>query len=96
MPHGYHDLAAIRRDLARGGFEAAPSIVTVTARSRAATPELVAMAHCQGSPLRNEIEGRSPTALADATAVAAQAIARRFGPGPVDGKIQAHVVLVAR
>src|SRR5690242_4575588 len=36
-PHGYHDVAAIRRDLAAGGFRAAPTIDTLAARSRAAS-----------------------------------------------------------
>jgi hypothetical protein len=35
-------------------------------------------------------------ALEVATDVAALAIARRFGAGPVDGKIQAHIVLALR
>jgi ubiquinone/menaquinone biosynthesis C-methylase UbiE len=95
-PHGYHDVATIERDLSRAGFEAAASIATVPARSRAASAEIAAVAYCQGCPLRNEIEGRGPAALADATAVVARAIARRFGAGPVDAKIQAHVVTVAR
>jgi hypothetical protein len=34
--------------------------------------------------------------LLEATDVATQAIARRFGEGVVDGKIQAHVVAVER
>jgi hypothetical protein len=52
------------------------------------------VAYCQGTPLRNEIEARDATRLGAATEVAAAAIARRFGQGRVDGKIQAHVVTV--
>ena len=52
------------------------------------------MAYCQGTPLRSEIEARDASRLAEATDVAEQAIARRFGRGAVDGKIQAHVVTV--
>ena len=37
-PHGYHDRATIARDLAGGGFTAPPEIVTLAARSRAASP----------------------------------------------------------
>ena len=96
IPHGYHDPRIIERDLASAGFTAAPTITTVSARSRAASPRIPAIAICQGSPLRNEIEARDPGRLAEATDVAAQAIARRFGDGPVDGKIQAHVVVVDR
>jgi SAM-dependent methyltransferase len=93
-PHGYYDHATIERDLAQGGFDASPEIVTVAARSRAESARLPAVAYCQGTPLRNEIEARNASGLGEATDVAAQAIARRFGGGLVDGKIQAHVVSI--
>ena len=93
-PHGYHDLRAIGRDLAGGGFTASPRIDTVAARSRAASPRIPAIAYCQGTPLRNEIEARDASRLGEATDIAAEAIAERFGPGAVDGKIQAHIVTV--
>jgi len=94
-PHGYFDTAAIARDLAVAGFNA-PRIETLAARSRAATALVPAIAYCQGTPLRNEIEARSGASLAQATAVSAAAITERFGSGPVDAKIQAHVVSAAR
>ncbi|HUJ00651.1 MAG TPA: class I SAM-dependent methyltransferase [Usitatibacter sp.] len=93
-PHGYHDVDAIARDLAAGGFTAAPRIETIAARSIAPNALHPAIAYCQGSPLRSEIEARG--SLEEATAVAARAIAARFGDGEVDGKIQAHVVMVER
>lgn len=93
-PHGYHDRAAIARDLAGGGFAGAPHIDTVAARSGADSPRIPALAYCQGTPLRNEIEARDAARLGEATDVAAEAIARRFGRGEVDGKIQAHVVTI--
>jgi SAM-dependent methyltransferase len=93
-PHGYHDCAAIERDLKQGGFLASPHISTVAARSKATSPQIPAIAYCQGTPLRNEIEARDKSRLGEATDIAAEAIAQRFGPGPVDGKIQAHVVTV--
>ncbi len=37
-PHGYHDRPTIERDLAAGGFTAAPRITTLPERSRAASP----------------------------------------------------------
>jgi SAM-dependent methyltransferase len=94
IPHGYHDLRLIERDLAAGGFKASPRIDTVAARSRAATARVPAIAYCQGTPLRSEIEARGASRLGEATDLAEQAIARRFGPGAVDGKIQAHIVTV--
>jgi SAM-dependent methyltransferase len=95
-PHGYHEREAIARDVAAGGFGKDPSIDTVAARSRAGSPRAPAVAYCQGTPLRNEIEARDAALLAEATDVAARALAGRFGNGPVDGKIQAHVVMVEK
>jgi SAM-dependent methyltransferase len=95
-PHGYFDPATIARDLQAGGFGAPPRIDTVAARSRARSAQVPAIAYCQGTPLRGEIEARGPVRLGEATEAAAAAIARRFGAGPVDGKIQAHVVAVER
>ena len=95
-PHGYHDTSAITRDLERGGFGRSPELVTLVARSRAASPEIPAVAYCQGTPLRAEIEARGAARLAEATDRAAAALAIRFGEGEVDGKIQAHVVAVER
>ncbi len=95
-PHGHHDREAIRRDVRAGGFAAAPEIDTVAARSRAASPEIPAVAYCEGTPLRNEIEARAPGKLADATAAASRAIAARFGNGAVDGKISAHIVTMKK
>ena len=93
-PHGYHDHRTIQRDLAGGGFSSSPRIHTVAARSRAASPRIPAIAYCQGTPLRNEIETRDASRLSEATDIAADAIAKRFGRGAVDGKIQAHVVTI--
>ena len=93
-PHGYHDRQTIERDLASAGFVATPQVDTVAARSRAESPRIPAVAYCQGTPLRNEIEARDARRLGEATDIAAEAVAQRFGRGAVDGKIQAHVVTV--
>jgi SAM-dependent methyltransferase len=95
-PHGYYDRPTIARDLGNGGFTAPPQIKTVAARSRATSPRVPAVAYCQGTPLRNEIEARDASRLGEATDIAAEAIARRFGPGAVDGKIQAHIVTIEK
>jgi SAM-dependent methyltransferase len=95
-PHGYHNRSTIERDLESGGFSASTDIRTVAARSRAASPRIPAIAYCQGTPLRNEIEARDASRLGEATDIAAQAIAQRFGSGTVDGKIQAHVVTIEK
>jgi SAM-dependent methyltransferase len=91
-PHGYHDTALIRSDLAKAGFTDV-AIATREAQSRAASPRHPALAYCQGTPLRNEIEARGSGRLEAATDHAASAIARRHGSGEVSAKIQAHVIL---
>ena len=96
VPHGYHDCAVIERALAAAGFTRAPRIDRVAARSRAESALEPAMAYCQGTPLRGEIEARDRLALTSATELAAAAIAQKFGAHAVDAKIQAHVVTVAR
>ena len=91
IPHGYHDVAAIRADLSAGGFDIA-TIDTIALRSRANSPDVAAIAFCQGTPMRTEIEARRGITLAQATDAATRAIAERFGHGAVEGKIQVHVV----
>jgi SAM-dependent methyltransferase len=95
-PHGYYDLALVEHDLRDGGFASSVQVNTVAARSIAASPRVPALAYCQGTLLRSEIEARDKSRLGEATDVAAEAIARRFGPGPVNGKIQAHIFAVER
>ena len=95
-PHGYHDAGIIRSDLVAAGFATPAEITMLAARSVAASARIPAMAYCQGTPLRSEIESRDPSRLAEATDAATAAIARRFGAGRVDGKIQALVISIAR
>ncbi|WP_114809639.1 class I SAM-dependent methyltransferase [Paraburkholderia kururiensis] len=94
-PHGYYDVALIRDDLSRAGFTTI-TIETQEKLSRAASAHGVAIAYCQGTPLRNEIEARDARLLEFATQRAAQALAGRYGNGPVAGKIQAHVIVATR
>jgi ubiquinone/menaquinone biosynthesis C-methylase UbiE len=94
-PHGYHEVEKIREELTAARF-AEISIETVDHRSRATSPKDAAIAYCQGTPLRNEIETRDASLLEDATKAAADALARRFGNGPIDGRIRAHVITATR
>ena len=59
-------------------------------------PRDPAIGFCQGSPLRTEIEARDKSMLERATDAAAEAIAGKLGRGPIDGKIQAHVITATR
>ena len=93
-PHGYCDRPTIERDLANGGFTAPTQITMVAARSWAESSRIPAVAYCQGTPLRNEIEARDAAQLGEATDLAAEAIGQRFGRSAVDGKIQAHIVTI--
>jgi hypothetical protein len=52
-----------------------------------------AVAYCQGTLLRNEIEAREAGKLEAATDHAASAIANRHGSGEIAAKIQAHVIV---
>jgi ubiquinone/menaquinone biosynthesis C-methylase UbiE len=95
-PHGYHDTALIRSELEKAGFSTV-AIETRADQSRASSARYVAVAYCQGTPLRNEIEARGADRLEAATDHAASRIAERHGSGEVAAKIQAHVILaVAR
>jgi ubiquinone/menaquinone biosynthesis C-methylase UbiE len=94
-PHGYHDVAKLREQLTAAGF-ASISIETRGDISKASSPRDPAIAYCQGTPLRNEIEARGPPGLEAATQACAQALALRFGNGPVEGRIRAHVITAVR
>lgn len=91
-PHGYHEIATIRRELEAAGFSQI-SIETRDEQSRAPSPRHPAIAYCQGTPLRNDIEARDASKLQDATDCAEKVIAARHGKGPVAAKIQGHVIV---
>jgi ubiquinone/menaquinone biosynthesis C-methylase UbiE len=95
IPHGYHDVTKLREELTMAGFRSI-SIETRGDISRAPSPRDPAIAYCQGTPLRNEIEARDPAGLEAATQACAEALALRFGNGPVEGLIQAHVITAMR
>jgi SAM-dependent methyltransferase len=91
-PHGCHDVALLRDELGRAGFSHVATL-TLERTSRAPSPRHAAVAYCQGTPLRNEIEARDASLLDLVTERATEAISRRYGAGPVAGKTQAHVVV---
>jgi len=93
-PHGHHDPAVIRGDLAAAGFDS-PVIDTVTLPCRG-SPEDPAIGFCQGSPMRGEIEALDPSGLAAATEAVAAAVRSAFGAGPIEAPMQALVVTVRK
>jgi SAM-dependent methyltransferase len=94
-PHGYHDADQIRAELVAAGFTAM-SVDTVQFISRASNAVDVAAAYCQGTPVRTEIETRGAAGLDAATKAAAAALERRFGKGPIEGRISALVIVAVR
>jgi ubiquinone/menaquinone biosynthesis C-methylase UbiE len=90
-PHGHHDTVFLEAQLRAAGFSTIKT-ETITRESMAPSAQSVAIGYCQGTPMRSEIEARGPGRLAEATELAAAAIAARFGTGPITGRIQAHVI----
>jgi heme-degrading monooxygenase HmoA len=90
-PHGHGSPREIEADLDASGFRER-SLVQRDDTSRARSPELPAIAFCQGTPLRSEIEARDPGGLDRATAAAEAALRARYGGGPIEGRISAVVV----
>jgi SAM-dependent methyltransferase len=91
-PHGYHDTALIRNELEAAGFSRVV-IETRAEQSRASSPRVPAIAYCQGTVLRNEIEAREAGKVESATEYVASVIADRHGGGDIAAKIQAHVIM---
>ncbi|NKB49462.1 MAG: methyltransferase domain-containing protein [Alphaproteobacteria bacterium] len=89
-PHGYHDTGAIEEELHSAGFGNV-SVTTITEESPAPSPRHAAVAYCEGTPLRSEIEARDASLLEHVTERATQAIADQYGNGPIAAKIQAHI-----
>jgi SAM-dependent methyltransferase len=96
LPYGYHDRDTIIADLRAGGFDQEPVIEGREDLSRASTPVHVAAAFCGGTPLRDDIDGRGPGALAPAIAAVAAAVAERFGTAGPEGRISAQLATIVR
>jgi len=95
-PHGYYDEPTIQAHLAEGAFATPARFDALEVRSRAASCETPAIAYCQGTPLRNEIEARDPDRLVEATEWATDALRDRFGPTDLDSKIRGYVVTATK
>jgi len=93
-PHGYNDVELIGRELRDAGFSEI-KITTIEETSTAPSPRHPAVAYCQGTPLRNEIEARDANLLDEITDRATEAIAERYGNSQVSGKIQGHVIVAS-
>jgi ubiquinone/menaquinone biosynthesis C-methylase UbiE len=94
-PHGYCDADRIRAELIDAGFRKV-SIEAVEKASRASRALDVAVAFCHGTPLRNEIEAIDGLGLEAATQAATEELVRRYGDGPIEGRIKALVIQASR
>jgi ubiquinone/menaquinone biosynthesis C-methylase UbiE len=95
IPHGYHNPAQIESDLRAAGFER----VAFEPRdevARVPSARHLALAICQGTPLRREIEARTTLSLDDVTAFAEQRLGELLGNGPLEGRMRALVVSARR
>jgi SAM-dependent methyltransferase len=89
VPHGYHDADQVAADLVTAGFDDV-HIETVNLECTGKTATDLARGYCRGTPLRAEIEARGD--LEVTTHAVATALERRFGSGPVVGRMAALVV----
>lgn len=89
-PHGHHDADTIGNELKQGGFIDI-TFETKADISQAPSPRHPAIAYCQGTPLRNEIEKRDAAKLQAVTDRAAEMIESQYGAGSVEAKIQALI-----
>lgn len=94
-PHGYYDERVIEDELRAAGYSDV-TIKRMSKQSSAPSALDVAIAYCQGTPVRNEIEARGPDRLKAATEHAAAAIAKLHGDGVVSAKIQALVIVAKK
>jgi SAM-dependent methyltransferase len=89
VPHGYHEVDRVAADLTAAGFGGIHvEIVELDCTGKGAAD--LARGYCRGTPLRAEIEARGD--LEATTRAVATALERRFGSGPVVGRMAALVV----
>jgi hypothetical protein len=90
VPHGYADPEQIRADILASGFETV-NVETVALTGHAPSAATLAEGYCMGTPLRFELAERGdPAAVVQPLT---EALAARFGDGPVAGQMSAHIAL---
>lgn len=90
-PHGHHDAARLVADMVAAGFRNTVVETVTLAAGRLPAGDL-ARGFCEGTPLRNEIVQRDEGRLGEVTAAVSRALEARYGPGPVESTIQAHIL----
>lgn len=89
--HAYADNAAIDDDLTAAGFTDA-TYTTVELPCVAASARDIAVGYCLGTPLRSQIEARGPGEAEQVIRTAVAALEKRFGPGPIEAGMRAHII----
>jgi SAM-dependent methyltransferase len=92
---GYHDQVRIHDDFAGAGFSDGVALEVLDHTSRSPSAEQVAVAMCQGGPVRTEIEIRDPSGLERVTAAAAELVRERYGSTDVEAPMRA-IIATAR
>ncbi|WP_114948701.1 class I SAM-dependent methyltransferase [Microvirga calopogonii] len=95
VPFGYFDPDRVRGEVQQAGFENV-DVEVVEKVTQAPSPREPAIGLCQGSPLRSELEARTPGRLDDITAKVTEALAARFGTGAFENRMSALVVTAWR
>jgi SAM-dependent methyltransferase len=93
IPHGYCDVDRIRDDVEAAGFEVV-ELERVEVIGHAASAGALAEGYCLGTPLRFELADRGEPA--DVVAPLTAALTERFGEGPVEVAMSAHVLHAMR
>jgi len=93
VPHGYADPDQIRADVEAAGLIVA-ELEQVGLTGQAPSAAALAEGYCLGTPLRFELADRGEPA--DVVAPLAAALIERFGDGPVEVAMSAHVVHARR
>lgn len=94
-PMGHHDIGKIRADLDGAGFTEI-TVDTRTLPCHTPSARSPALGLVKGSPFGAEIAARDPSGLDRAVEAAAQDITERFGPGPIEASMQAHIFTAMR
>ena len=94
-PHGYHDIDAIRRDLHAAGWPGC-RMETISLTGHVISARSAAIALCQGTPMRAEIEAFGADALDTGIDAASAEVRFRFGCGPFAAPNRAHIIEAIR
>jgi ubiquinone/menaquinone biosynthesis C-methylase UbiE len=90
-PFGYHDPAAIERDLRNAGFKTI-EIETVELRSRSPSARDAASALCYGTPMGVEVDERRPGSLKRVFEAVERALRPFETAHGIDARMSAHIV----